>query len=121
MNYSIQYSDPVCSNDTAPDDVVVPIKKGKIALNVMEEAVTMFGSAYRFSATYFGGDLGYFIDTINGTSSDVESSCFWFIYILDQDGNEILSPVGVSNLVISKRQRNIIWRYERFQSGGSQA
>ena len=116
VNYNIRYSDPVCSNDTAPDDVVVRIRRRRTALNVMERAVTLFGRDYRFSATFFDGELGgYFIDTINGTSSDLESGCFWFLFILDEDGNEILSPVGVSNLKITKKQRNVIWQYGRFE------
>ena len=122
VNYNIRYSDPVCSNDTAPDDVVVRIRRKKTALNVMEKAVTLFGRDYRFTATYFGKELGYSINTINGTSSSLESRCFWFIFILDKDENEIFSPVGASNLVITNKQRNVIWqfgRYEHFSSGGS--
>ena len=122
VTYNIRYSDPVCSNDTAPDDVVVRIRRRRTALNVMERAVTLFGRDYRFSATYFGGELGYSINTINGTSSNLESGCFWFLFILDEGGNEIFSPFGVSNIKITKKQTDVIWqfgRYEHFSGGGS--
>ena len=81
----------------------------------MESAVDEFGSDYRFSATYFGNELGYFIDTINGTSSDAASNCFWFIFIKPPNGDEVLSPLGVSNFRIRRSGFAMVWRYMKFQ------
>ena len=117
VDYQILFSDPTCSNATAPEKVMVEVKRGSTALDVMEEAVTDFGRDYRFSATYFGEELGYFIDQINGTASDVESSCFWFFFTVDRNGMEVLSPVGVSNFRIPKNGKSVIWRFMQFVPG----
>ena len=91
---------------------MVSVKKGSTVLTVMEQAVTNFGRSYRFSATYFGGDLGYFIDTINGTTSD--SPCFWFLYTSTPTScDETLSPVGVSTATVNKGS-SVTWRFEQF-------
>ena len=74
VDYTILYEDETCSNGTAPDSLSVSVKKGSTVLTMMEQAVTDIGTSYTFSATYFGGDLGYSINTINGTTSD--SPCF---------------------------------------------
>ena len=111
VDYTILYEDETCSNGTAPDSVMVSVKKGSTVLTVMEQAVTDFGRSYRFSATYFGGDLGYFIDTINGTTSD--SPCFWFLYTSTPTSGEALSPVGVSTATVKKGSA-VTWRFEPF-------
>lgn len=77
----------------------------------MEQAVTNFGAPFRFSATYFGARLGYFINAINGTESDPFESCFWFFFIRRPRGTEFLSPVGVSNFQIPGNGYSIIWRF----------
>ena len=111
VTYTILYEDETCSDDTAPDSVVVSVKKGSTVQTVIEQAVTDFGRFYRFSATYFGGDLGYFIDTINGTTSD--NPCFWFLYTSTPTSGEALSPVGVSTATVEKGSA-VTWRYESF-------
>ena len=111
VDYTILYEDETCSNGTAPDSVMVSVKKGSTVLTVMEQAVTDFGRFYRFTATYFGGDLGYSIGTINGTTSD--SPCFWFLYTSTPTGGEILSPVGVSTATVNKGS-GVTWRFEPY-------
>jgi hypothetical protein len=96
---------------TAPLKAVVRVNKGSTGLNVMEQAVTRFGRPFRFSATYFGARLGYFIDTINGVESDPFDSCFWFLFIRRPNGKEFLSPVGISNFLIRRNGYSIIWRF----------
>ena len=115
MKYKIEFSDPFCSNNTAPPPVWVKVKRQSTALDVMEQAVDTFGAPYRFSATYFGAPLGYFIDSINGTASDLGSSCFWFFFIRKPSGKEFLSPVGVSNFRVPGRGYSIIWRFSKFK------
>lgn len=114
VDYEIEYNDPSCSNATAPDSVEVRVRRRSTALTVMETVVDNFGRPYRFSATYFGGELGYFIDSINGTASDPESNCFWFIFIRAPNGTEFLSPLGVSNFRIPGKDYGIIWRFMTF-------
>lgn len=111
VTYQIEFPDPACSNATAPDTVVVSVRRGNTALNVMEQAVTDFGTPYRFSATYFGDELGYFIDSISSTESRSADNCFWFYFIRDPTGNEFLSPVGVSNFCVPSNGFSIIWRF----------
>jgi hypothetical protein len=110
VTYKIEYEDLFCSNTTAPSTVQVQVKRGSTGLSVMEQAVTKFGTPFRFSATYHGARLGYFIDAINGTESDQNTSCIWLLFIRRPDGREFLSPVGVSNIRIPGNGYSIIWR-----------
>ena len=118
VTYKIEFSDPFCSNKTAPPSVWVKVKRKSTALDVMEQAVDQFGAPYRFSATYFGTPLGYFIDSINGTASNLEDSCFWFFFVGTPDGKEFLSPVGVSNFRVPGKGYSIIWRFSQFEGDG---
>ena len=78
--------------------------------DVMEKAVTQYGPAYRFSTTYFGADLGYFIDKINGTESN--SPCYWLFYFKGPyDEKATLSPAGVTNFFIPGDNYAIIFCY----------
>lgn len=115
VTYTIEYNE-TCSNVTGSNSVQVKVpKKDTTALNVMEQAVTDNGEDYRFSATYYGEELGYFIDTINGTSSDVDNACFWFFYTISFAGEETLSPVGVSNANIKEDESAVVWRFQPYQ------
>ena len=69
MEYTFQYSDAEnCpTNTSGSDPISVTIPANGVAQNVMEASVDV-DSSYRFTATYFGSTLGYFIDAINGTS-----------------------------------------------------
>ena len=90
------------------------------AQHVMEKAVTVYGKAYQFTATYFGSSLGYFIDKINGTGSLPAKSCFWLFYFRRPDGMEIPSPVGVTNYIIPGNGYTIVLRFEQSgRHGGS--
>lgn len=111
VTYKIEYENTMCSNATALPTVWVKVKRGSTALNVMEQAVTNFGTPYRFSATYFGAKLGYFVNTINGTESDSLESCFWFFFVRNPWGREFQSTVGVSNFRVPGNGYSIIWRY----------
>ena len=111
--YTIEFSDLVCSTATPPESRQVSIPVGSNALAVMEQAVNLFGSDYRFSGTYFGSTLGLFVDTLNGVSNNVEESCFWIYYIELPDGSEMRANLGVSNYVVPADDYSIIWRFMR--------
>ena len=89
--------------------VTVPV--GSVALRVMELAVDQDRS-YRFSATYFGTQLGYFIDTIDGVTSD--DPCYWFFYYQPPGMSPVFSNLGVSSFVIPDNGGTVIFRYETF-------
>ena len=110
VNYQLEYTQQRCSGDsTPPPPVTVEIPVGSVALRVMELAVDQDRS-YRFSATYFGTQLGYFIDTINGTSSD--DPCYWFFYYQPPRMDPVFSNLGVSSFVIPDNGGRVIFRYE---------
>ena len=109
----MEYPDFGCSSAPDPDTVTVTVPIKSRALIVMQEAASM-NSDLRFSATYFGSELGYFIEKLNGTNSDLGKSCFWFIYIRDPKGNEFLSPLGVSNYVLRGNGYSIVWRFQQY-------
>ena len=75
----------------------------------MERAVTKFGAAYGFSATYFGKTKGYVVDNINGTESD--DICVWNIFVEFSDGTSRMSSKSVTNTNIRSGQ-SLIMRYE---------
>lgn len=116
VGYEIKYN-ATCSNDTAPAELTFPLRRwysrGLYAQTIMEEAVTRYGSSYRFSATYFGRTLGYFIDQLNGTSSSLANSCFWAFLIRHRNGTEVLSSKGVTNTFIYRGQ-SMIMSYQQF-------
>jgi len=61
-------------------------------------------------ATDYGGDLGYFIDAINGVGSDVTvSGCYWIWYHIN-DGEE-LGATGAEGYELEQGD-HILWRYE---------
>ena len=79
----------------------------------MEKAVQPNDPTYRFSATYYGKDLGYSIDKLNGTAAS--GSCYWAVYIEAADGSVKYSNVGVSSLTIEDKQ-SLLMRYESYKS-----
>lgn len=115
VNYRIEYNDTSCSIAVAPDPVVVRVKRRSTVLQLMEQVVDKFGSTYQFSATYFGGDLGYVIDSINGTAIDVANSCVWSLFQRNSLGTEFQPTASVSDISISRRGYTIIWRYLQLQ------
>lgn len=119
MNYQIEYNDTSCSNAVAPDPVVAKVKRGSTVLQVMEEVVDTFGSAYQFSATYFGGEFGYVIDSINGTATDVANSCIWSVFFLNSMGVDVVSTASVSDIRLFKSGITVIWRYLQTQVAGT--
>lgn len=110
-HYVIEYLDPRCSNNTAPDNITVVLQRNSRALTVLESAANV-AREYRISVTYFGNFLGYFVDAINGTASS--HPCYWFIYFLRPNGDLVFSPVGLSNLHLPEDGYTIIMRYETY-------
>ena len=75
----------------------------------MKKAVQPNDPTYRFSATYYGKHLGYFIDKLNGTASS--GSCYWAVYVEAADGSTKLSNVGVSSLTIPNKE-SLLMKYQ---------
>ena len=112
VQYIVEYSDDRCSTAPDPAQATTKVPAGSVALIVMQEAAND-DSQLRFTATYFGSDLGYYIDAINGTSTDSENRCYWLIYVRYPNGTEFLSPLGVSSYVLPGTGYSLIWRYTR--------
>lgn len=117
---NIEFLDPVCSTATPPEPAMVSIPTGSNVLAVMQRAVDNFGRDYRFSATYFGSELGFFIDTLSGTSSNVEDNCFWIYYIDPPNGDEFKANLGVSNYIVPADGYTITWRFMQVTDDTSQ-
>lgn len=115
VNYELQFPVESCSDKVPPTAVVVNVGVGSPALAVLEGASNI-SRDYRFTATYFNTTLGYFIDTINGTTS--ECPCFWFFYVQEPGGQPELADVGVSNYIIPGSGYSVMFRYE---SSGAKA
>ena len=123
MEYAFEYTDieqcPQATTSNPLSPVTLTIPEGGTAQKVLEASVGI-SSYYRFSATYFGSTLGYFIDTINGTSSDMAASCFWFFYVQEPGKQPELASVGVSNYVIPTSGYSIFMRYEKSEETPSE-
>ena len=107
-NYMIEFPDSQCSDKSSLSEQVT-IRANSPAQYVMQNAADQFGSSYRFSATYFGSELGYFINTLNGVSS--ENNCFWIYFIGLPDGSESKATLGISSYRVPADDYSIIWRF----------
>ena len=116
VEYEFQYSDtencPPAASNSPLGPATLTIPSNATAQAVLEASVGI-SSYYRFSATYFGSTLGYFIDTINGTSSDMAASCFWFFYVQEPGKQPELASVGVSSYIIPTSGYSIFMRFEK--------
>ena len=118
MQYAFQYTDvvkcpPFTPNTSPLAPVTVVIPANGTALNVLEQSVGI-STYYRFTATYFGPVLGYFIN--EGTAGN--DKCTWsFYYQLPGSPGQVPSKVGVSNFRIPSDSYSIFMRYQTFQSG----
>ncbi|MBI4022113.1 MAG: DUF4430 domain-containing protein [Candidatus Andersenbacteria bacterium] len=55
----------------------------------------------------FGGELGIFVEEINGVANDPKSETYWFLYV-----NGVKSPLGASSAAV--RTGDVAtWRYEK--------
>ena len=119
VSYSVEFSNECSDKDTlGPITISTPIYS--TVLEVLQLSVDTGGRSYRFSASYFepfddnGGPGGYFIDAINGTTSD--DTCSWFFYIRLPSGIEFKPNIGVSLFRITGEDFGVIMRFESFQN-----
>lgn len=93
----------------------VPSEVGASAQNIMEIAVTQYGSAYEFTVIYYGSKIGYVVTILNGVKFDLSRGCIWELYTRRIDGTTISSSVGITNFSIKEDGLTIILRYRRPQ------
>ncbi|KAK7478927.1 hypothetical protein BaRGS_00029794 [Batillaria attramentaria] len=74
---------------TFETEVTLERTRSKTLFYMLEEAAET-NSDFRFTATYFGVDLGYFIEAVNRVFANSSASQFWNIL----DGNLDPTPVG---------------------------
>ena len=78
ITVGIEYDNDRCGTDlTAPPALNQTLSVGSTALDIMERAVEMSRS-YQFVVT-FVGEMGYKIDSVNGTSSG--ERCKWHLFV----------------------------------------
>ena len=81
----------------------------------MQNAADQFGQSFRFSVTYFGSEFGYFIDTLNGVSSNIENNCYWIYFIGLPDGRESKATLGISSYHVPADGYSIIWSFTQIE------
>lgn len=115
MNYSIEIVPRESSNPPWPElppPITVQVPKGAHAIYVMEKAVDI-DKRYKFIATWFGKDLGYFPEAINGIPENIntrdpnEQKYYWRFFA---DGSP--QDVGVSTYPING-PTSIVLRYTK--------
>ena len=119
VSYSVEFSSECNDKDTlGPITVSTPIYS--TVLEVLQLSVDTGGSRYHFSASYFeplqniDEPEGYFIDAIDGTTT--EGSCSWFFYIRTPSGTEFKPTLSVSLFRIPGEDFGVIMRFETLQS-----
>ena len=116
MKYSIEVAEE-CINPNQPwpilpPQVTVQVSNGVPAIDVMKKAYDI-DKRYKFTATWFGKDLGFFTEAINGipeiinTRDPKEQIGYWRFSV---DGNP--QDVGVSSYRITGPV-SIVLRYTK--------
>ena len=124
VQYQVTFRSTSCrpANGTTPPPsypVTIAVPSGSMVLDVMQQAVGIDGqtpSAFKFSATYFGPQLGFFIDTIGGTSSinTGSSGCYWQLLYRYLNNPLTSSNVGASHFSICCNGYSIVWQYTAY-------
>ena len=110
VQYQVTFRSTSCrpANRTTPPPsypVTITVPSGSTVLDVMQQAVGIDGqtqSAFKFSATNFGPQLGFFIDAIGGTSAinTGSSGCYWQLLYRYLNNPLTSSNVGASHFSI---------------------
>lgn len=61
----------------------------------------------RLSTRDYGGELGVFVEAINGVSNDGGHNMYWYLYVNGQ-----VSPVGASAAIVAPGD-TVTWKYEK--------
>ena len=94
MHYSVEFPDDC--DKPAPDPITVEVPEGSTAIDVMMKAVNIDGK-YKFTATYFGGNLqGFMIDIINGIPEVKDKNWYWSFLVREGTDPPRPANVGVS-------------------------
>eukprot|EP00731_Ephydatia_muelleri_P000461 Em0001g461a len=112
---------PIAKGATPPPSypVTIAVPSGSTVLDVMQQAVGIDGqtqSAFKFSATNFGPQLGFFIDAIGGTSAinNGSSGCYWELLYSYLNNPLTSSNVGASHFSICCNGYSIVWQYTAY-------
>ncbi len=82
----------------------ISVPEGSSVYDVLQTARTQLGITYR-GKNFLG--LGFFVDEINGQSSNPKEGKYWIYYV---NGKE--AQVGVSNYIVQPNDV-ITWKYEK--------
>ena len=115
VEYSVEYSyedKDVAETPIIIKPVTVVIPAGGSALQVMENAAVKHGQQYYFTAKFYGDNLGFNIETINGFPKS-PSKCYWEFLIRLPDGSVKPSKLGVSSYYFDTDEYGMIMRYTK--------
>lgn len=109
--FSIEIDIANCSlNRTRPDPVTLDVNCGTNAQTLMEQAVDV-DSAYYFTASYYGSQVGYDVIAISGIEN--EGDCEWHLYYQAPDEDEAeFTMFNVTQFIIPCNGSNVIMRYD---------
>jgi len=82
------------------------VVEGTTVHEVMATLTTMSIQAFSFSGQDYGGDMGFFVNEINGVKNDNVNGKYWIYYINDKE-----AQVGISHQTL-KSGDIIEWKYE---------
>ena len=114
VNYEVHES------DNAVHKTAMTLPMHSTALDVMKAAVDHDSQSYKFVATYYGSNLGFFINAIGNTPTAPTAPTdkfYWAFYYSIGDGKlPIYSDKGVSNFIIPSSGYTIIMKYEQIKA-----
>lgn len=88
---ALRLSVPAADSMTAADVLLAAHAAGQLAAEVKD----------------YGGELGIFVEALNGQANDPSNNQYWFLYI-----NGTKSPVGASRAPV-RAGDTVTWKYEK--------
>jgi hypothetical protein len=85
----------------------IPYEEDMTAEDVMKEVQSQHPESFWYESIEYGGDLGTFVQSINGIAENNREKMYWILYINGKKSNK-----GISTLKL-KPDDIIMWNYEK--------
>lgn len=85
----------------------IPYQNNISAESVMKKAHARYPESFRYESIEYGGDLGTFVQSINGIAENNREKMYWILYINGKKSNK-----GISTLILNPDDI-IMWNYEK--------
>lgn len=87
--------------------LLIPYHENLTAEDAMKEAHELYPESFWYEGIEYGGDLGTFVQSINGISENYQEKMHWILYINQKKSNKGISTLKLNQNDIMK------WNYEK--------